>query len=538
MGQWGESGTAAPAPSPTQETTARYHCLPGTSPIGGGTDVLPRLRTADMRRNARPSWPEFDEDVATELYVARPQYRKLVVLVDSDVLPTPDQEDWSKQFLLAGLLRQHCIEFCKYADDGPPPDAPREWNEKLAKEIVPGWAVLGADDGTGHRNVTTGDKTWMAWYELPGNANELAALDTSTAAYGDLLVAEGEQRRRRDAEAVMVAEALGADVFVTSREYLFATSLELAEGVTIARVDEALSILGLYLRTQGLYVPVATPDGVGSVRVNRGLFFWVGTVDALPSAWRWLVGCADVANRINDDSPLILGQSVLQRVQRALQARDEVHLWLNAPQDNDTADRALSALDVVLLLLMGAVDATAQIVHRDLELKGHPWEAKWQKAGWLKNVAISAPSLSALFSRGSEDFHTLRVLRLLRNCVHGEALQQLAVVSGPKRERTLVAVPEADLQELETSFEASGGRVAWGVEELLPGRLHFDPGVFVEQLFPRVLTMLDHIMANSQTAEVEYASSQTADGASTDGQLDPGTFSPQNRDGIRWQLGL
>ena len=122
--------------------------------------------------------------------------------------------------------------------------------------------------------------------------------------------------------------------------------------------------------------------------------------------------------------------------------------------------------------------------------------------------------------------------------MHGEALQPLAVVSGTKRERTLAAVPEADLQELETSFEASGGRVAWGVEELLPGRLHFDPGVFVEQLFPRVLTMLDHIMANSQTAEVEYASSQTADGASTDGQLDPGTFSPQNRDGIRWQLGL
>ncbi|MDA8209537.1 MAG: hypothetical protein M0Z92_11130, partial [Actinomycetota bacterium] len=74
-------------------------------------------------------------------------------MVDSDVLPTPDQDDWSKQFLLAGLLRQHCIEFFQYADDGPPPDAPREWNEKLAKEIVPGWAVLGADDGTGHRNV-------------------------------------------------------------------------------------------------------------------------------------------------------------------------------------------------------------------------------------------------------------------------------------------------------------------------------------------------------------------------------------------------
>lgn len=118
--------------------------------------------------------------------------------------------------------------------------------------------------------------------------------------------------------------------------------------------------------------------------MNRGLFYWVGTRELLPSAWRWFSACVQHSQAVGDDSLLLLGQSVLQRVQRALQVRDDVNVALNRPQNNDTADEALSSLDVFLLLLMGAVDATARVVHAVLGIAGGPHAAGWQRREWLR----------------------------------------------------------------------------------------------------------------------------------------------------------
>jgi hypothetical protein len=112
-----------------------------------------------------------------------------------------------------------------------------------------------------------------------------------------------------------------------------------------------------------MFITSRDPAGRGTHTMNRGLYYWVGTRELLPSAWRWFSACVQHSRDIRNDNLLLLGQSVLQRVQRALQVRDEVHIALNKPQDNDTADDALSSLDVALLLLMGAVDATARVAH-------------------------------------------------------------------------------------------------------------------------------------------------------------------------------
>jgi len=79
----------------------------------------------------------------------------------------------------------------------------------------------------------------------------------------------------------------------------------------------------------------------------------VGARELVPSAWRWFRACMQHSTGGGDERLLYLGQSVLQRVERSLEIRDEVHVGLNKPQNNDTGDEALSSMDVVLLLLMG-----------------------------------------------------------------------------------------------------------------------------------------------------------------------------------------
>jgi hypothetical protein len=271
--------------------------------------------------------------------------------------------------------------------------------------------------------------------------------------------------------------------------------------------------------------------------MNRGLFFWVGTRELLPSAWRWFTACVQHSTGGGDDGLLYLGQSVLQRVERALQGRDEVHIRLNKPQNNDTADEALSSLDVVLLFLMGAVDATARVAHSVLGLTSQAYLAGWQRNDWITEVTVAAPTLGALFQPRTAELHTHTILRLLRNSIHGAALQAIGVRQGRRRNRTLVGLPASDEPTLRAAFTALGGLADWGVEELVPGRLHLDPGVFLEHLFPRVLAMLNKIMDQTPVERLAYVSLQPGDclppAAS---QLDP--FFEMNRQSVRWQLGL
>lgn len=498
--------------------------------------MLPRLRVEDDPYAMHPTWPRFEERQATSLYLGRQKYRRVVVLLDADVLPDADLSEWGKQYLLAGLLTLDDVVCFRYADEGPPVGIARESNRFMG-EVVPGWAILSPDDGTGHRAVQTGNANHISNHAVFGNAPDLAASDTTTDAYRDLESDDAAAHRRADALAAMVSNAIGADLFITKRPYLHAVSWQVADGVTFVDVDEALAVLGLYLRAQDHYVTSRSPEGSVPHLMNRGLFFWVAARELLPSAWRWFAACVQHSTGGGGDSLLFLGQSVLQRVQRALQVRDQVHLGLNTPQNNDTADEALSSLDVVLLLLMGAADATARVAHTVLGLTGSPRDAGWQRNGWLTDVVAEAPTLGALFQPGTDDHHTLTILRLLRNSIHGEALQALGVGGSGGRERTLVSLPASNGLKLKGSFSALGGLVDWGVEELIPRHLHCDPGVFIEQLFPRVLAMLNRIMDETPVERLARVTLQPADSLPPTGPQS-GPFVELYRQSIRWQLGL
>lgn len=443
--------------------------------------------------------------------------------------------------LLYGLLDESdLIELYRYSDKGPPPEvSPIEWtNEYSSDDVYLGWAVARELHDPHHR--------WsVVWSQEPqrrtisavmGNAPQIAAGDHRSGVYHEFSPGEAAKRRQADELAAQVAyQALRADVFVTDRSYLQTDRAQnLHSDLTVSTPSGAISLLGLYLRAQGDF------HVFSDLTFNRGLFFWVGTRELLPQAWRWFSAVVSHDAGGDDDHSLTyLAQSALQRVARALEARDAIHIALNQPQNNDTRDDALSNLDVVLLLLMGAVDATARVAHRALEIELPEHRAGWQREEWLTRVEERAPALAAIVSDGTEGALALTILRRLRNQIHGAALQGIGFQNS-RREESLVALPPHAAEEVLEATEALGGHENWGLRSDLPDTIHVDPGLFVEHLFPVVLQLLNDVMEYTPVEHFAEPDNGLTAAPPTSVRERPGLdpFDPKIRSSIRWLLGM
>jgi hypothetical protein len=460
---------------------------------------------------------------------------KLVVVIDHELLADAEEGTFDGLNLLGGLLSHPYVDLYRFRDEGPPEDAPRQSRE-VAGEFVPGWIVLGDRVAElGHVPVVWADRegTTVTHGALFGNGPEVAESDTRSPAYRELEPSDAAARRRADAIAVQAAGEAHADLFITRRPYLHALTWGLAGGVVIAEPEQALPLVSLYLRRQGVFVTYRSLDGTATETVNEGLFYWVGTRELLPAGWRWFTAC--VQHGAADDSIIYLGQSLFQRVQRALQSRDAVHGALNQPQNNDTADEALGNLDLILLGLMAAVDVTARIAHLALGLERSERGAAWQRDRWLERVETTAPDLAAVVASGTPGRQTLTILNALRNSIHGAALSALAVGSatGP-REDTLVGLPHGDADAVVAAMDTLGGREAFGVREVLPERIHADPGVLLDALFAMTLDLLNELMRLTPVERLDGVS------LSREHELPPpeNPFDEHSRNSIRLQLGL
>lgn len=499
--------------------------------------MMPRLNLSTTTPQPGPSWPDSDDLAGTPLFVGRLPLRRVRVMLDvpAAIEGSGDSRGPDAK-LLEGLLALDLIECLRYSDTGPPEDVSRRTISAFG-EVAIGWAVLDPyEPDRGYRPVRwslTGHNLTRA--AVIGNASDCAASDDSTDAYADLAPGAGAECRKADVLAAQVAEAFGADLFVTNRPYLHRMTWHPVDGVTFCTVRQALAVLGLYLRSQGRFVIANELDRRTTCGMNRGLFYWVGTRELLPAAWRWFAACVQEANALGDDNLIFLGQSVLKRVQRALQVRDEVHVALNRRQDNDTADNAASAFDEVMLLLMGATDATARVAHLLLGVTGPPRRAGWQSRTWLAEVASIERPLSEVFKPGTDHSHTLTILRTLRNTIHGEALSTLRVSTGLRRERTLLALPSGQQGDLEAAIKTLGGTALWGIEPAVSGPMYADPGVLLELLLPRVLSMLNRIMEATPVERFRHVRLQPHDGGPP---ADDQNFNEATCRSIRWQLGL
>jgi hypothetical protein len=299
--------------------------------------------------------------------------------------------------------------------------------------------------------------------------------------------------------------------------------------------------VGLYLRTQGKFLLWKDQADRASYSFDKGLYYWVGARELLPAGWRWYAACVAHDTGPDQDAGLrdltYLGGAVFQRITRVLQARDNLLRAMNCRQDNNIAEDALTALDICLVFLMGALDAAARVAHRVLGLPPRQAnQAGWQRKGWLRDVGRREPPLAAVVADGTAGADVMTIVSTLRNTVHEAGLPALAIGLPGRREGTLAGLPRADSDRILAAADRRGGREAWSLQELLPGRLHVDPGVLLDRLLPLVTGLLNELMTATPVERLSGVSLQPADLVPPSGKGE--AFGEPERHSIRWQLGL
>ncbi len=506
--------------------------------------MIPSLARSNPVMRRTPEWPEWPKPHATPsgaLFEARPALRKLVVLADAELLASSDDTTLSRKVVLTGLLTHPYIKLLRYRDQGPFAGTPRRAYGPAAAGLTAaeGWAELLPPDGKDGRDLLYSEASGTVYTAVWGKRADYARTDVTPVCYRDLDPAVAADRRERDALAAEAAQAINVDLFVTERPYLFETRAAIGQGVALCRTAEALALVGLYLRSQNEFIIWQAADGTGALTMNEGLYYQVGAVELLPQSGRWSAACSQASQTTGDETLSELYHSLLRRIQRALKARDNFHRTYNLPQNNDTARTVLTELDSILVSLMAAVDGTARVAHIVLGLPGGAHRAGWQyDQKWLPQVARQMPVLAALFDPGTPSQHSLTILRLLRNTVHGQMMRTTAVNRPGRVRETVIRLPGSDEATILSSIDALDGQAAWGVRTGANGSTLVDPAAFIERLFPHVLTLLEAVMG--QTPVERFNSAPATGGLSTvarrAGMAD--WYSERNRLSIRWQLGF
>jgi len=469
------------------------------------------------------------------LFGPRHHLRNLVVLADAALLHEEEPNAWTPKSVLASLLDHQPVDGFRYAEAGPPGDADRLRRPRGVGAV--GWVTLAqaSAEAGGVQPFNYADKTTLHRSAIDTGAVRFAAEDVGSDSYRGLDLDAARQAREEDMRAAQVAQAMGANISITARRYVFESSALRQSPVCFVGVEEALALIGLYLRSQGEFVVLGGRD---RIELGRRHFYWVGARELLPEAWRWLAACTQRSHAAGDERPLYLGVSLLQRVERSLWARDDLHRASQRPQTGETSDLVLKALDRILLFLMGAVDAAARVAHIVLNLKGELRFAGWRQQEWYRALLKSDPALAAVVAPGSAHERALLILSRLRNSVHGEALAAVHVSLESQPARTLVGLPRVDVDELLGAMDALGGRHAWGAEEILPNEVLVDAPQFIAMLLPRIVAMLNDVMRLTPVETLPGVTLTETDARPPVSRPVVDPFSEECRLSVRWQLGL
>jgi hypothetical protein len=306
-----------------------------------------------------------------------------------------------------------------------------------------------------------------------------------------------ESYRLRQHLLIEVAKSIDSDVFVTDDHFLLEFGPPASHGLNIVSSPDAVALIGSYLRNRGDFT--IQKSGRSTHKLGRGLFYWVLARELLPNGWRWF--SAIVASNDQTKVDLIgLGSSALTRVAQALKARDRMHWQFFQPHNNDTADDALFYLDMILLSLSAAFDVVAQVADVALSMGSKPAQhISWNSDSWRRELRKprNSPALDAAISPTSPHGQVHRLLSLLRNSIHGEALRTVALVDWRRRREHVLVLPRADQAEARYLLSQLGGLDSWGSEELGELGIGVRPGRVPEQLLPRATAALNELMART-----------------------------------------
>lgn len=306
-----------------------------------------------------------------------------------------------------------------------------------------------------------------------------------------------------DREALLSSALLGtvadnspADAYVTGAELLW-TNMRRSNAMSVLN---ALSIIGLYLRSTDDFMVSMNP---AHLQYNRGLFYWLLARELVPSwgpTWRKLV-----PDTVEDSSRYLngLAHALIVRVDQALRARDRVHLELKLPQDNDSADEVLFALDGLLVSLDACFDIIARVLNSHYDL-GKDTAARWRSAEWVRKLIAAVPRLHDTVCAKSPFADSVALIGALRSSLHGVPSQTIAYSSGSIRdiENLLVAPPEQQ-ERIAEIVQRRGGGCNWGMRPDLDDLIFVEINSFVEALTRLSLEVIEHALSAVCGADAE-----------------------------------
>jgi hypothetical protein len=257
---------------------------------------------------------------------------------------------------------------------------------------------------------------------------------------------------------------------------------------------EAVKIIGLFLRSRDDYTWQVNEHGRRAF--DRGLFYWVLVRHRLPNIWKYFSACVHAANARRDDT-LHLGQSILTRCVRALEARDAIGAQFYIPQNNDTRDAIMYHFDYLTLLLAGVFDAQARIAHRAYRIT-RPEEryTGFRRAEFLKALTDNgADRLHALVS--DQHFSNLMILlHELRNTIHGASLQTYQATS--ELRESLVTLFTENQDKIWQAAARYSSTEAWGLVRKQEPQL--EPYTYAVTLTNECFSHIDAIAAATNVA--------------------------------------
>lgn len=259
--------------------------------------------------------------------------------------------------------------------------------------------------------------------------------------------------------------------------------------------SDTLKVVGLLLRTRGDF------RYAGRAAFDRGLFYWALVRYRLPAMWRYFSACV-YSEKPRGDDILVLGQSILVRCERAIQARDEIGRLFYVRQDNNIRDEAMYHFDYLTLLLSGALDAQARVAHRAYQITTPPNErnVSFRDGGFVNELTKVDPNLGGFLNTDCfKDIST--IISRMRNTIHGAGLITTAYHDGVAPEKSFVQIPHSDAQIIRDICEKYGSATYWGLLQL-PHMIAFEPYAFSQRLLDHSLEIVNTIASLTQVEKL------------------------------------
>jgi len=299
------------------------------------------------------------------------------------------------------------------------------------------------------------------------------------------------------------SDEYNCDGFVTNRSYL-RNEIRPDEPVAFSPTD-AFALIGLVRRARG-------NDSIGQdlmgFRLEGSTFHFVLQRDLLRDGWPWFSGIVASGSAVpGEDSLVYLGQTSMERFTRVLQIRERLHVAAKGEPTRRSGDETVFQLETLLMFLSASFDAAARIAHL-VYLSGRYEDAGWRRQPWREKLRAQAPNLAALADDSSTGGRLLQIVGALRNTIHGEALRA-GETDRPGHGRShFVRVTAREGERLQRLLRERGESPdAWGVHETA-GNVSLAADRFVEALIPQATTLLNQLMAATDTTRLPGAREQ------------------------------